>query len=129
MTVTNAGDKLHDSHPHGAEPMTVDQILVESSNIGTITVSETMGFEKQYDYMRAFGLGERTALNFPDETPGILKPWQKWEGTEKFTVAYGQGVASSPIQLISAVNTIANDGVYVAPKLVRSTVDADGDGT
>ena len=75
-----------------------------------------MGFEKQYDYMRAFGLGQRTALNFPDETPGILKPWQKWEGTEKYTVAYGQGVASSPIQLISAVNTIANDGIVRRPE-------------
>jgi cell division protein FtsI (penicillin-binding protein 3) len=126
MTVTKAGDKLHDSHAHGPEAMTVDQILTESSNLGTIMVSQTMGFAKQYDYMRAFGLGQRTALNFPDETPGILKPWQQWEGTEKFTVAYGQGVASSPIQLISAVNTIANNGIYVAPKLVRSTVDSSG---
>ena len=124
---TKRGDRLHDSHVHGDEAMTVEQILVESSNIGTITVSETMGFERQYDYMRAFGLGEKTALNFPDETPGILNPWQQWEGTEKYTVAYGQGVASSPIQLISAVNTIANDGIYVAPKLVRATVDAAGE--
>ena len=124
---TNNGDRLHDSHQHGDEPMSVEEILVESSNIGTITVSETMGFEKQYDYMRAFGLGETTALNFPDENPGILNPWQTWEGTEKYTVAYGQGVASSPIQLISAVNTIANDGMYVAPKLVQATVDAAGE--
>ncbi|MET0326545.1 MAG: penicillin-binding protein 2 [Ilumatobacteraceae bacterium] len=124
---TNNGDRLHDSHQHGDDPMSVEEILVESSNIGTITVSETMGFEKQYDYMRAFGLGETTALNFPDENPGILNPWQTWEGTEKYTVAYGQGVASSPIQLISAVNTIANDGVYIAPKLVQATVDASGE--
>ena len=85
-----------------------------------------MGFQKQYEYMKAFGLGQRSALNFPDENPGILKWWQKWEGTEKFTVAYGQGVASSPIQLISAVNTIANGGMYVAPKLVQATIDAGG---
>ena len=124
---TNRGDRLHDSHMHGDEVMDVQQILVESSNIGTITVSETMGFERQYHYMRAFGLGERTALNFPDETAGILHPWQEWEGTEKYTVAYGQGVASSPIQLVSAVNTIANDGTYVAPKLVKATVDASGE--
>jgi cell division protein FtsI (penicillin-binding protein 3) len=126
MTLTKRGDKLHDSHVHPTEPMTVDQILTESSNMGTVMVSRTMGFEKQYDYMRAFGLGQKTALNFPDETPGILKQWQKWEGTEKFTVAYGQGVASSPVQLIAAVNTIANNGTYVAPKLVRATVDKDG---
>ena len=70
--------------------------------------------------MRASASGERTALNFPDESPGILKPWRTW-GTEKYTVAYGQGVASSPIQLVSAVNAIANDGVYVAPKLVEGS--------
>jgi cell division protein FtsI (penicillin-binding protein 3) len=130
---TNRGDRLHDSHAHGTEVMSVEQILVASSNIGTITVSETMGrdgmpsFERQYHYMREFGLGEKTALDFPDETPGILNPWQEWEGTEKYTVAYGQGVASSPIQLVSAVNTIGNDGVYVAPKLVSATVDAEGE--
>ncbi len=124
---TRNGDRLHDSHMHGNDPMSVEEILVESSNIGTITVSETMGFERQYHYMHEFGLGERTALNFPDETPGILAPWQTWEGTEKYTVAYGQGVASSPIQLVSAVNSIANDGVYVAPKLVKATVDASGE--
>ena len=130
---TRRGDRLHDSHVHGDEVMTVEQILVESSNIGAITVSETMAregttsFERQDHYMRLFGLGEKTALNFPDETPGILKPWQEWEGTEKYTVAYGQGVASSPIQLVAAVNTIANDGTYVAPMLVKATVDADGE--
>ncbi len=123
---TKAGDMLHDSHVHADEVMDVEQILVESSNIGTISVSETMGFERQHHYMEAFGLGEKTALQFPGENPGILNPWRTWEGTEKFTVAYGQGVASSPIQLISAINVIANDGVYVAPKLVMGGVDPAG---
>jgi cell division protein FtsI (penicillin-binding protein 3) len=123
---TKRGDWLHDSHIHPDEVMDVEQILVESSNIGTISISETMGFERQYHYMRAFGLGQQTALDFPGENPGILAPWRTWEGTEKYTVAYGQGVASSPIQLVSAVNVIANDGIYVAPKLVLGGVDRDG---
>jgi cell division protein FtsI (penicillin-binding protein 3) len=123
---TKAGDMLHDSHVHADEVMDVEEILVESSNIGTISVSETMGLERQHHYMEAFGLGEKTALQFPGENPGILNPWRTWEGTEKFTVAYGQGVASSPIQLISAINVIANDGVYVAPKLVMGGVDPAG---
>lgn len=130
---TRDGNYLHDAGQHAEEPMTVEEILVRSSNIGTITVSETMGgddgssFERQYDYMRKFGLGEVTALDFPQESPGILKPWQEWIGTEKFTVAYGQGVSSTPVQLASAVNTIANDGVYVAPRLVSGTVDSAGE--
>ena len=124
---TRDGNYLSDSHYHADQSLTVEQILVASSNIGTISVSETMGLEKQYDYMRAFGLGEVTALDFPQESPGILHPWQEWQGTEKYTVAYGQGVASTPIQLIAAVNMVANDGRYVDPKLVLATVDAEGD--
>jgi len=123
---TRDGNFLHDSHQHGDDLMSVRDILVRSSNNGTIMVSQTMGYERQYEYMRAFGLGEMTALQFPQESAGILEFWEEWEGTEKFTVAYGQGVASTPIQLISAVNTIANDGVYVAPRLVLGTVDGDG---
>lgn len=124
---TRNGERLSDASSHPTQPMTVAEILVKSSNIGTITVSETIGLERQYQYMQAFGLGERTALNFPGENPGILKPWQDLIGLEKFTVAYWQGVAASPIQLIAAVNTIANDGTYVSPKLVRSTVDRSGE--
>lgn len=124
---TRAGDRLSDAGIHPTESMTVTDILVKSSNIGTITVSETVGFEKQHEYMRAFGLGATTALNFPDENPGILKPWRDLIGLEKYTVAYGQGVASSPIQLISAINTIANDGTYVPPRLLTATLDRAGE--
>ncbi|MGI9053378.1 MAG: peptidoglycan D,D-transpeptidase FtsI family protein [Ilumatobacteraceae bacterium] len=124
---TNKGDFLSDAVFHEEQLMTVEQILVKSSNIGTITVSEQMGFAKQYDYLRAFGFGEVTALDFPQESQGILHPWETWEGTEKFTVAYGQYVASSPIQLIAAVNTVANDGRYIAPKLIAGIVGRDGE--
>lgn len=76
--------------------------------------------------MRAFGLGEPTALDFPGEGRGILRPNSKWRGTENVTVAYGQGVSATAIQLVSAVNVIANGGVYVAPKLVKSVVSPFG---
>jgi cell division protein FtsI (penicillin-binding protein 3) len=123
----DVGGVLHDSHPHDPWSLTSAGILVESSNVGTILVSKTIGYERLDHYMRAFGLGERTALDFPDESPGILKPWNDWTGTERCTVAYGQGVSSTPIQLTSAVNVIANDGAYVAPRLVTATVGPDGE--
>ena len=107
--------------------MTVRQILVDSSNIGTIKVQEEVQLRRHWDFMRAFGLGERTALDFPNESAGIFKEWNDLHGSEKHTVSYGQGLASTPIQLISAVNAIANDGLYVAPKLVRGFVGDDGD--
>jgi cell division protein FtsI (penicillin-binding protein 3) len=106
--------------------MTVAQILTESSNIGTIFVQQEMGRERHREYMAAFGLGSKTALDFPGESPGILKEAKDLWGSERVTVAYGQGVSSTSLQLVAAVNTIANRGTYVAPKLVKATVGPDG---
>lgn len=120
---------LRDAHPHGLESMSVRDILVESSNIGTITVQQEMGAEVHYDYMKAFGLGEVTDLDFPGESPGVFKALDELWGSERVTVAYGQGMSSTPLQMVAAINTIANDGVYVAPSLVREIVAADGSST
>ncbi len=119
-------DLLTDSHEHPDEWLSVSQILIESSNIGTISVQERMGRFKHRDYMASFGLGAKTALDFPGESAGILKQAEDLWGSERVTVAYGQGVASTSLQLVAAVNTIANGGVYVAPKLVNSIVGPDG---
>ncbi len=118
---------LSDSNPHEPQSMSVRDILVKSSNVGTIYVSQAMGYERQYHYITAFGLGEVSDLDFPGESPGILREWQEWVGTERCTVAYGQGLASTPVQLVSAINVIANDGTYVAPRLVMGTVAPDGE--
>jgi len=119
-------DLLKDSHEHPTEAMSVSDILIESSNIGTITIQEQMGRFVHHDYMTAFGLGSATDLGFPGESPGILRPADELWGSERVTVAYGQGLSSTPLQMVAAVNTIANDGVYVAPSLVRATVGPDG---
>jgi cell division protein FtsI (penicillin-binding protein 3) len=117
---------ITDAYPHGLEPMTVREILTKSSNIGTTMLSQALGRVRQHDYMRAFGFGERTAVAFPGESAGILKPSGEWRGTERLTVSYGYGFAATALQLAAAVNVIANDGEYVAPRLVRATVDARG---
>ena len=119
-------DLLKDSHEHPDEVMSVAQILTESSNIGTIFVQQEMGRERHREYMAAFGLGSKTALDFPGESAGILKEAKDLWGSERVTVAYGQGVSSTSLQLVAAVNTIANRGTYVAPKLVKATVGPDG---
>ncbi|WP_206537689.1 peptidoglycan D,D-transpeptidase FtsI family protein, partial [Ilumatobacter nonamiensis] len=120
---------LRDAHPHGLEAMSVHDILVESSNLGTIRIQEEMGEAVHYDYMTDFGLGEVTDLDFPGESPGVFKPLDELWGSERVTVAYGQGMSSTPLQMVAAINTIANDGVYVAPSLVRETVASDGTST
>jgi len=119
-------DLLKNSHEHPDKVMSVSQILIESSNIGTIFVQQEMGRAKHREYMAQFGLGSKTALDFPGESPGILKQPEDLWGSERVTVSYGQGVSSTSLQLVAAVNTIANRGTYVAPKLVNATVGPDG---
>jgi cell division protein FtsI (penicillin-binding protein 3) len=106
--------------------MSVRDILVHSSNMGTIFESEKLGPERQWTYMNSFGLGQRTALDFPGESKGILKDWKKWEGTERVTPSYGYGICVPAIQLVGAINVVANNGVYVAPRLVQATIGTDG---
>lgn len=128
--VFNAGtqweQEIKDAYPHRTEPMSVRKILVDSSNLGTIQVSQTLSPDRNREWLSAFGFGEKTSLKFPGESKGLLKPSRDWQGTERFTFSYGYGYGSTAIQLVSAVNVVANDGVYIGPKLVTATVDEDG---
>lgn len=117
---------LTDAYPHGTEPMTVRRILVDSSNLGTVMASQLLADRVRYDYLRAFGFGERTALGLPGESMGLLSPPSEWRGTERLTNAYGYGYAATALQLVSAVNAVANGGTYVAPRLVTGTRTTDG---
>jgi cell division protein FtsI (penicillin-binding protein 3) len=117
---------IRDAHAHGLESMTVSDILATSSNIGTIMIQDAVGRDAHYDYLRDFGFGSVTDLDFPGESAGLLKDQDDLWGSERVTVAYGQGLSSTPLQMIAAINTVANGGLYVAPSLVRETVGADG---
>lgn len=117
---------LTDAYPHGTEPMTVRRILVDSSNLGTVMASQLLADRVRFDYLRAFGFGERTALGFPGESRGLLSPPGEWRGTERLTNAYGYGYATTALQLVAAVNVVANDGAYVPPRIATGTVTADG---
>lgn len=117
---------IKDAYPHGLENMTVRKILVDSSNLGTVQISQTMTPEKRYEYLRAFGFGKRTGVAFPGESRGILATPDRWRGTEKFTNSYGYGYAATALQLIAGVNVVANGGTYVAPRLVAGHIDANG---
>jgi cell division protein FtsI (penicillin-binding protein 3) len=85
-----------------------------------------VGTERFGEYLENFGFGTTTALDFPDESAGLIKPAAEWEGTEKVAPSYGYGYSVTGVQLAAAVNVVANDGVYVAPKLVKATIGADG---
>jgi len=122
------GDHLFsDSHPHDTVAMTTREVLTESSNVGTIQIAQQLSPETIDRYIRAFGFGEATAVDFPAESPGILLPTDEWSSTSIGTIPIGQGVAVTSLQLLEAFNVIANGGRYVAPRLVAGTVGADGE--
>jgi cell division protein FtsI (penicillin-binding protein 3) len=115
-----------DSHEHPTLYRTVAGTLAESSNIGTILVSETIEPKTLESYFRKFGIGQRSGTGYPGESGGLLSPAEKWSGTQSKTVAFGQGLSVTAIQAASVFQTIANDGVRVAPRLVESLTAADG---
>ena len=119
-------ERFKDSHEHATEYRTVAGTLAESSNIGTILVSETLKSSTLESYFRKFGLGAKSGVGYPGESGGILPKSSTWSGTKRATVAFGQGISVTAIQAASVFQTIANGGVRVTPRLVDSVTEADG---
>ena len=110
--------------------MTTSEILVHSSNIGTIKLAERLGATELQRSLRSFGFGRLTGTDnagaLPGESRGILRAANQWRGTDLATIAFGQGIAVTAIQLAAAYNAIANDGVHVTPRLVLGSVGSNG---
>jgi cell division protein FtsI (penicillin-binding protein 3) len=117
---------IHDSHSHPREPMTLADIVAQSSNVGAVMVADRLGQTRMARYLSSFGLGRPTGVDFPYEARGIMLPLSQWSDTSLATMAYGQGIAVTPLQMISVFATIANGGRWVEPRLVRGTADANG---
>jgi cell division protein FtsI (penicillin-binding protein 3) len=120
------GQYIRDAEYTPNERYTIAGIIANSSNVGMSQVVESVPPQTQYDYLRNFGLAEPTGLGLPGETAGLLQPPSQWAADERYTLAYGQGIAVSAIQMASVYATIANDGVRVAPRLVEGTYNAAG---
>lgn len=121
-----ADGDFSDHDPHPTEAFSVTQIVANSSNIGSIMIGQKLGKTRIDRYLRAFGLGSRSGLQFPGETAGLMLDPADWSGTSIATVPIGQGVAVTALQMLGAVNTVANGGVRVSPKLVRAVADGRG---
>jgi cell division protein FtsI (penicillin-binding protein 3) len=126
-TLRVADHTFSDSHSHPTEDYTVTRVLAESSNVGTIEIAQQVGADRLDEYLRRFGFGERTALQLPHEEEGQLLDPDDWYGTSIGSIPIGQGISVTAMQMLYAYNTIANDGVYLPPSLVKATVDADGE--
>lgn len=118
---------IHDSHSHAIEDMTVAEIIRDSSNVGTVKMAMELGADKLDEWIRRFGFGKETGLDFPGEAGGIVLDREDWWGSSIGTVPLGQGIAVTPLQMISAFSAIANGGIAVEPKLVHSVMEPDGE--
>ena len=118
-TIAVADRVIRESHPRGAQRMTVRQILSDSSNVGTVTIAQRLGAGGLADWIGRFGFGKPTGIDFPGESPGMVLPLEDWSGSTIGTVPIGQGIAVTPIQMARAYAAIGNGGIAPPPHLVQ----------
>jgi cell division protein FtsI (penicillin-binding protein 3) len=123
-SITVAKRVIHDHKPFGN--LTVADALAKSSNVAAIKLGMRVGDATMYDYITRFGFGSRTGVELPGETPGLVHPVKRWQASSIGSVAIGQEVGVTPLQMASAFSALANDGVRVAPHLIREIRNASG---
>ena len=124
--IVEGGQVIQDAEWSPGERYTIAGIIAHSSNIGISQVANHITPQVQYDYLRAFGLGQLTGIGLPGEIAGDLPPVSQWYPDTRYTVAFGQGVAVTALQMAEVYATIANDGVRVQPTLVEGTTSSAG---
>jgi cell division protein FtsI (penicillin-binding protein 3) len=111
---------------HPTYPMSVEEIVRRSSNVGTILWAQDLGPATFFDYMTRFGLGATTGLGYPGESRGFIGDFRRWSGVALPSMSIGQSVTATPMQMLMALNAVANDGEYVAPRYVLGVQRPDG---
>lgn len=117
-----AGRMINDTHPHGWLPFS--KILQVSSNIGFTKVAEKLKKERYFKYIEKFGFGQLTGIDVPGEVPGLLRKPERWAAIDLATHAFGQGISTTPMQMVMAYAAIANGGLLMRPYVVRRVVSA-----
>ena len=124
--VDEGGQLIHDAEWAPGERYTIAGIIAHSSNIGMSQVAKHVSEQTQYDYLRAFGLGQPTGIGLPGESQGLLPPVSQWAADTRYTLSFGQGVAVTALQMAEVYATIANGGVRVQPTLIEGITNAAG---
>ena len=114
---------IEDSHPRGTETMSVSTILAHSSNVGAATIGLGVGAEKFDKWIRRFGFGSPTGIQYPAEEQGLLLDLDEYSGSTLGNEAMGQGLSVTPIQMVAGYTAIANGGTLRPPQLVKKIGD------
>jgi len=118
------GMRIRDSRPHGLLP--VWGVLAESSDVGAIKIALRLGDDRFYKYIRDYGFGQQTGIELPGETRGMTKPPSRWSKVSIAAISMGQEIGISAVQLAGLISTFANDGVWVAPRILMGTEPPQG---
>lgn len=115
---------IHDTHPHGV--LSLFEIVKYSSNIGAAKIARMIGPKQLYDTLYKFGFGQKTEVGLPGETAGKLRNYLAWYPIDTATIAFGQGISVSALQLVTAISAMANGGMLVKPRIIDRILNPDG---
>lgn len=121
--IVRAGRRLRDHHPYGL--LNFVQVIEKSSNIGTVKIAERLSNQQLYTYIRRFGFGEKSLVHLPGEEEGLIRPPKKWSKLTHDSLAFGQEITVTPLQLLAAYAAVANGGWLMRPRIVEHVVHGD----
>jgi cell division protein FtsI (penicillin-binding protein 3) len=124
-SITIGRHVFHDHKAYGL--LSFSQILELSSNVGAAKLGLRLGQQRLYEALRNFGFGSRSGIDLPGEIVGLVRDWHDWSGLSIGAISFGQEVGVTSIQILTAINAIANGGYRVRPTLVDRVIDANGD--
>ncbi len=124
-SITIANHIFHDHKPYGL--LTFSQVLEYSSNVGAAKLGMRLGEQRLYEALRTFGFGSKSGIDLPGEIIGLVRNWHQWSGLSIGAISFGQEVGVTSLQILTAINAIANGGYRVRPTIVDRVIDEKGD--
>jgi len=124
ITIQNITISEHDGHQYGM--LSFEDVIVNSSNVGTVRVGLALGEQRFYDWIRRFGFGEKAGLPLPGESSGLLRKTDRWTPVSPASISIGQEIGVTPLQIVRAVAAVATGGMLVEPRIVQKVVDDEG---
>jgi cell division protein FtsI (penicillin-binding protein 3) len=128
-SINMGGVNIRDAWPHGVMPFTTTGVFGKSSNVGTLMLAQRLGPERFYEMLGKFGLGQRTGVGLPGESPGIVPPIDQWSGSTFSNLPIGQGLSMTLLQMTGMYQAVANDGMRIPPRIVKAVIAPDGSRT
>lgn len=125
-SIDMGGVTVNDAWAHGVEPYTTTGVFGKSSNVGTLMLAQRVGPERWFDLAEKFGLGARTGVGLPGESAGLVPPIDQWSGSSFANLPIGQGLSMTLLQMTGMYQAIANDGVRIPPRIIKSIKGKDG---